>query len=86
MLKKTVSRIKAEISYYKALSVHERTPRISKWLIALAFVYLASPIDIIPDFIPVLGQLDDLVIVPFLVWLALKFIPADVRRECRERK
>ena len=53
---------------------------------ALALVYLASPIDLIPDFIPVLGQLDDLVIVPFLVWLALKFIPEDVRRECRENK
>ena len=86
MLKITISKIKTEISYYKALSTHERTPRISKWLIAAAFVYLASPIDIIPDFIPVLGQLDDLVIVPFLVWLALKFIPEDVRRECRARK
>jgi len=85
MLKKTVSRLKSELAYYKALAAHERTPRISKWLIASAFVYLASPIDIIPDFIPVLGQLDDLVIVPFLVWLALKFIPEDVRRECHKR-
>lgn len=78
--------LETEIAYYRALSTHERTPRISKWLMALALVYLASPIDLIPDFIPVLGQLDDLVIVPFLVWLALKFIPEDVRRECRENK
>jgi uncharacterized membrane protein YkvA (DUF1232 family) len=85
MLKKTISKIKLEISYYKALSTHKRTPRISKWLIALALVYLVSPIDLIPDFIPVIGQLDDLVIVPFLLWLALKFIPEDVRRECRVR-
>lgn len=86
MLKETLVKVKSELAYYRALAAHPRTPRIAKWLIALALVYLLSPIDLIPDFIPVLGQLDDLVIVPFLVWLALKFIPEDVRRECRERK
>lgn len=85
MLKETLAKIKSELAYYRALTVHARTPRVSKWLIALALVYLASPIDIIPDFIPVIGYLDDLVVVPFLLWLALKFIPEDVRRECRER-
>ncbi|MEI7528596.1 MAG: YkvA family protein [Elusimicrobiota bacterium] len=83
MLKKALARVRTEVLYYKALAAHERTPRVSKWLIGLAVVYLASPIDIIPDFIPVLGQLDDLAVVPFLIWLALKFIPEDVRRECR---
>lgn len=62
-----------------------RTPRVSKWLLGAALVYLASPVDLVPDFIPVLGQLDDLVIVPGLVWLATRFIPRGVVAECREQ-
>jgi uncharacterized membrane protein YkvA (DUF1232 family) len=62
-----------------------RTPRVSKWLLGVALVYLASPVDLVPDFIPVLGQLDDLVIVRGLVWLATRFIPHGVVAECREK-
>ena len=47
--------------------------------------YAFSPIDLIPDFIPVLGYLDDLVIVPLGVLLALKMIPAQVMAECRAK-
>ncbi len=84
MFKETVSRIKREITCYKALAAHKRTPRISRVLMVCALAYLASPIDLIPDFIPVIGQLDDLIIVPLLIWFALRFIPEDVRRECRD--
>ena len=83
VFKETASKIKRELAYYKALAAHKRTPRISKVLLACALAYLLSPIDLIPDFIPVIGQLDDLIIVTMLVWLALRFIPDDVRRECR---
>lgn len=59
---------------------------VSGWAKAIAFIavaYALSPIDLIPDFIPVLGYLDDLIIVPFLVWLALKLVPIDVLKQSR---
>jgi len=64
---------------------HPQTPRVSKRLLGAALVYLASPVDIVPDFIPVFRQLDDLLIVPGLVWLATRLIPRGVVAECRER-
>jgi len=63
-------------------------PTMPFWAKAVCFVavaYALSPIDLIPDFIPVLGYLDDLIIVPALVWLALKLIPNDVLFQARER-
>lgn len=63
-------------------------PRVSGWAKAIAFVavaYALSPIDLIPDFIPVLGYLDDLIIVPVLVWLALKLIPTDLMNQARDQ-
>lgn len=83
-LKEAAARIKTELAYYRALSAHPGTPRVSKWLIALALIYLASPIDLIPDFIPVIGHLDDLLILPALIWLALKLIPEKVKKDCRK--
>jgi uncharacterized membrane protein YkvA (DUF1232 family) len=67
-----------------------RTPLTARIAIACAIAYAASPIDLIPDFIPVLGQLDDLVIVPALIALALRLIPKEVaaraRREAYRRQ
>ncbi len=62
-----------------------RTPWYAKVWTALVVAYAFSPIDLIPDFIPVLGYLDDLLIVPAGIALALKLIPAEVWRECRAR-
>jgi uncharacterized membrane protein YkvA (DUF1232 family) len=62
-----------------------RTPWYARLFAALVVGYAFSPIDLIPDFIPVLGYLDDLVIVPLGVLLALKMIPPAVWAESRER-
>jgi uncharacterized membrane protein YkvA (DUF1232 family) len=58
-----------------------RTPFYAKWVALLAFVYLISPIDLIPDFIPFVGYLDDLVIVPFILHIAFRLVPAEVRAD-----
>jgi uncharacterized membrane protein YkvA (DUF1232 family) len=74
---------KRELAVYRLVAKHERTPRVPKWLLGAAIGYLLLPFDLIPDFIPVLGQVDDVLIVPGLVWLALRCIPPDVIEECR---
>ena len=62
-----------------------RTPWVARLFSALVVAYAFSPIDLIPDPIPILGYLDDLLLVPLGVYLALKMIPPDVLKECREQ-
>ena len=62
-----------------------RTPWYAKAVAALVVGYAFSPIDLIPDPIPVLGHLDDVLLVPLGVWLAARLIPAEVMAECRAR-
>jgi uncharacterized membrane protein YkvA (DUF1232 family) len=62
-----------------------RTPWYARLFTGFIVAYAFSPIDLIPDFIPVLGYLDDLVIIPLGVLLALKMIPAQVMAECRAK-
>jgi uncharacterized membrane protein YkvA (DUF1232 family) len=82
---KFVRKAKREAAYYRALIAHPETPRAARWLISCALAYLLSPVDLIPDWIPVLGILDDLVIVPGLIIAALTMIPPSVKRVCREK-
>jgi uncharacterized membrane protein YkvA (DUF1232 family) len=84
-LRIAVERIRREVRVWSLVLKDPRTPQVSKWLLGAALVYLASPVDLVPDFVPVLGQLDDLLIVPGLVWLATRFVPRGVVAECRER-
>jgi uncharacterized membrane protein YkvA (DUF1232 family) len=64
---------------------HPRTPLLAKLLAIAIAAYALSPIDLIPDFIPVLGYLDELILLPGAIFLVLKLIPADVLTECREQ-
>ena len=64
---------------------HPRTPWYAKVLAAVGVGYVFSPIDPIPDFIPVIGLLDEMVVVPIGVALAAKLVPPDVFAECREK-
>ena len=77
-MKQSVARIRQEIVIYRAVAADPRCPRLSRWLLGGAVAYAISPIDLIPDFIPVLGHLDDLLILPLLVWLATRMIPREV--------
>lgn len=69
-----------------ALYLASRDPRVpwyAKALAALVAGYALSPIDLIPDFIPVLGYLDDVILVPAGIWLVIRLIPADIMEEHR---
>lgn len=84
-LQAVARQFKRELAVYRLVLADERTPRVAKILLGAAVGYLLLPFDLIPDFIPVIGQLDDLLIVPGLVVLALRLIPADVVEDCRKR-
>ena len=62
-----------------------RTPWYAKLLVAGIVAYAFSPIDLIPDFVPVLGYLDDLILIPLGIALAIKLVPQPVLAECRTR-
>jgi uncharacterized membrane protein YkvA (DUF1232 family) len=82
-LKQQANRAKIEVY---AIFLAYRDPRVPWYARALAACvagYAFSPIDLIPDFIPLLGYLDDLILVPLGVWLVIKLIPKDVMAECR---
>jgi len=84
-LKETAHRLKVE-TYALYLAYRDpRTPSYAKAWTLFVVVHTFSPIDLIPDFIPVLGYLDDIIIMPFGIWLALKMIPAEVMDEAREK-
>jgi len=64
---------------------HPRTPWYARLFLVLVVGYAFSPIDLIPDFIPIIGYLDDLVLIPAGVALSLRMIPGDILGECREK-
>lgn len=86
MLQQLKTRARALKQEAYAIYLAARDPRTPWYVKALIFFVVAhtfSPIDLIPDFIPVLGYLDDLIITPGGIWLAVRLIPAEVLEEAR---
>jgi uncharacterized membrane protein YkvA (DUF1232 family) len=84
-LRQTAKRLKREVLTLYCLAKDPYTPLLARVLALLVAGYALSPIDLIPDFIPVLGLLDDLILVPLGVWLVLKMVPQDQLEEAREQ-
>ena len=81
--KQRVRELKAETFALYLAARHPQTPWYAKLIVAGLVAYALSPIDLIPDFVPILGFVDDLVLIPIGVALALKLIPPSVMVECR---
>lgn len=84
-LKAQAARLKRDICALRLATRDPRTPWYAKVLIICVVAYALSPIDLIPDPIPIIGYLDDLVLLPLGIWLALRLIPQQVLQECREQ-
>jgi uncharacterized membrane protein YkvA (DUF1232 family) len=75
--------LKRSIAVLMLAMKHPRTPWYAKGVGALTLLYALAPIDLIPDFLPVVGQLDDLILVPIGIWLTIRLVPGAVWTECR---
>src|SRR6267142_7273233 len=84
-LKQRARHLKSETLVLWFAARHPSTPWYAKLLVAGIVAYALSPIDLIPDFIPVLGYVDDLILVPLGIWLALRVIPQHVLEESRRK-
>ncbi len=84
-LKSRAQALKTETYALYLAARDPRTPWLARILVFLVVAYALSPIDLIPDFVPILGYLDDLIIVPGGIALALKLIPRDVMEQSRQR-
>lgn len=82
-LKKWASTLKKNTYALYLASQDTRVPILAKVIIGLVVAYALSPIDLIPDFIPLIGYLDDLILLPLGIWLSIRLIPQEVWRECQ---
>lgn len=84
-LKQRTKQLTADIPAVFLAMKDKRTPLLAKILAAIAVAYALSPIDLIPDFIPVIGYLDDVLLLPILIVAAVKLIPEPVWADCKQR-
>lgn len=84
-LKERARRLRAETYALYLAGKHPQVPLPAKLVIFITVAYALSPIDLVPDFIPVIGYLDDLVLVPLGIALALKMVPPGIMAECRRQ-
>ena len=83
-LKEKAEQITQNLSILYIEYKRKDVPLIAKITIIIAIIYALSPIDLIPDFIPVLGYLDDLIILPILIYVSIKIIPKNILEECKK--
>ncbi len=84
-IREWAKKIKSEIAVLSLASKHKDTPWYAKGAILFTLGYALSPIDLIPDFIPVLGYLDDLILLPLMIAGCIRLIPDAVIDECRRK-
>ena len=84
-LHKIARSLRQQLALYLAIYRDPRTPWLARCLLGTALAYVALPFDLIPDFLPVIGHLDDMLVVPGLILLALRLVPAEVYDEHRRR-
>ncbi|MGN1443705.1 MAG: YkvA family protein [Acutalibacteraceae bacterium] len=84
-LKKSAENLKTDVPAVFLALKDKRTPVLAKIFAALTVAYALSPVDLVPDFIPVLGYLDDVILLPALVALTVRFIPKEIMESCLEK-
>ena len=84
-LKATTKKLKTDIPALFLALKDKETPILAKVFAGITVAYAFSPIDLVPDFVPVLGYLDDVILLPMLVALTIKFIPSDVLERNRKQ-
>jgi uncharacterized membrane protein YkvA (DUF1232 family) len=84
-LKQRARLVKIDLIALSLAARDPRTPWYAKLIVAGCVAYALSPVDVIPDFIPVLGLVDELVFIPIALALAIRFIPEEVIADCRRR-
>ncbi|WP_234121592.1 YkvA family protein [Clostridium hydrogenum] len=82
-LKDRARRLKSDIPAVFIALKKKETPLIAKVFAGITIGYALSPIDLIPDFIPVIGLLDDVILIPIFIAITIKFIPPKIFNECR---
>jgi len=84
-LKARARQVKIDLIALSLAARDPRTPWYAKLIVAGCVAYALSPVDVIPDFIPVIGLVDDLIFIPIALALAVRFIPAEALADCRVR-
>ena len=83
LINQIVNRVKLEVRVWILVLKDSRTPVLAKVFLGIAALYAIFPFDILPDFIPVIGQVDDITLIALMIVLALKLIPKEVVDHCR---
>lgn len=82
-VRERAAELQREVKVYRKVLIHPETPTSAKVLLGAAVAYIVSPIDIVPDWIPVLGQMDDIAVASLLVKRAIDLVPEHVIDACR---